>query len=118
MGRWRQCIWPLAATALALTVSAGAQTTKRYSTGLGAGSLPCSAWTSARHEDRALEHGAWVLGFLSGFGSAWIGRPERVDPLNGMSADGVLSWMDAYCEARPADTLTKAALALIRAHPN
>ena len=118
MCRWRQLIWPLAATALAFAAATAAQTPKRYSSGLGAGSLPCSAWTSARHEDHALEHGAWVLGFLSGFGSAWIGRPEKIDPLNGMTADGVLAWMDAYCEARPADTLTKAALALIRAHPN
>jgi hypothetical protein len=85
---------------------------------LGAGSLLCSSWSDARQNGKALEHGAWVLGFLSGFGSAWIGRPETVDPLNGMTAGGVFVWIDGYCEAQPSDLIAKAALAFVRAHPN
>jgi hypothetical protein len=49
------------------------------------------AWTRECHQDRALEHDTWALGFLSSFGSALIGRPGRVDPLNGLSADGVFA---------------------------
>ena len=98
--------------------SRGTAQTPKGSHALGAGSLRCSAWTTTRGVGNALEQGAWVLGFLSGFGSAWIGRPETVDPLNDMDADGVFTWVDVYCAAQPDDPIARAALAFVRAHPN
>src|ERR1700760_695021 len=102
----------LSVLAVAVPMGALAQT-PRGSHAIGAGSLPCSDWTVARGANRALEEGAWVLGFLSGFGSAWLGRPEKVDPLNAVTADEIFSWMDNYCEARPRDPITRAALAFV-----
>ena len=79
----------------------------------GLGGLSCGSWTVARRDEIASPHQQWVLGFLSGLGSA---GPR--DPLQGMDAQGVWAWIDNYCQSHPIDRLTKAAEAFALAHPH
>jgi hypothetical protein len=55
---------------------------------------------------------AWVLGFLSGLGVAGVG-----DPLNGVDNEGVMAWIDNYCQSHPINRLVDAAKAFFSAHP-
>jgi hypothetical protein len=107
-------LMPTALAVALLTSSAAAQTPSQTpSTIMGVGVLSCSAWTTARHEGGALEHGAWVLGFLCGIRTARISWPsgEVVDHLLGTDRDGVLAWIDNYCQARPLEKVVAAAWA-------
>jgi hypothetical protein len=116
MAQFRIAGRPSLVTMVITLATAKAEVMPKGSHALGAGSLSCSAWTAARQAGNAVEDGAWVLGFLSGIGSAWIGQAETVDPLNDMTVDGVFNWLDSYCGAQPADLIAKAALAFVRAH--
>jgi hypothetical protein len=53
------------------------------------------------------------LGFLSGIGFTADG-----DPLAGMDAEGVWSWVDNYCRAHPIEKIAKAAAEFDRIHPS
>ena len=113
-GRWR----PLIVAGLALIMISGsgrAFLQNGYFDAVGQGNSSCGAWTAARSGGvvRALGFEQWVLGFISGIGSA---RADA-NPLNGMDADGIWAWIDNYCREHPIDELLTAAAAFADAHP-
>jgi hypothetical protein len=119
---------PVALATALLTYSAEAQTSVATgSVAIGAGTRSCGTWTAARHDKQSLQaqvdavdDSAWVLGFLSGIGNdAWIRLPsgDAVDPLRGTDRDGVLAWIDNYCQAHPLEKIFTAAWAFVHAHP-
>jgi hypothetical protein len=57
--------------------------------------------------------GSWALGFISGVAV----YSEDLNPLNGIDADGVFSWLDNYCQPRPRATFIEALRAFISKHP-
>jgi hypothetical protein len=83
----------------------------------GAGNSSCGTWTAARRNGLALEHGSWVLGYISGVAMAYLtaGRND-VDPLLGVDVNGVLAWMDNYCHVHPLVPIQKAAWEFIIEH--
>jgi hypothetical protein len=112
--RWIVLAGPLVAAFLLR--SAEAQTSMI----MGVGGLSCGTWTEAKREGEAFEYRAWMLGFLSGIGIAsitWQPHGQSVDPLTGTDKDGVLGWVDNYCQAHPLDLIAAAGWAFVRAHP-
>jgi len=83
-------------------------------TAIGLGGASCGTWTSRRRLEgiRRTGYEQWVLGFLSGIGYASV-----KDPLNDMDMDGVLAWIDNYCQAHPIAAIGEAAAAFSDAHP-
>ncbi len=83
---------------------------------MGAGLASCSTWTQDRKRQTidAKQIEQWMLGFLSGAG--YVGAP-RYDPLNGLDAQAVLSWVDNYCSAHSLKSLSAAGYSFIEAHP-
>lgn len=80
---------------------------------MGAGLESCGAWTAARQQDQAEIPEQWLLGFLSGIGSESV---SGTDPLNGVEAEAVFTWMDAYCRNYPLDTIERAGGRFAREH--
>ncbi len=83
----------------------------------GSGVQACKIWVDDRNAENSSLHAdeSWVMGFLSGIAySSWVGG----DPLSGVDADRVYSFMDMYCADHPADTMTVAAEAFYRSHPH
>jgi hypothetical protein len=83
----------------------------------GTGVASCSEWQGARN---ALYPGVareedWVLGFLSGFAAA--SQDVHFDPLAGVDAFGVCSWIDDYCQEHPNDGIISAAAAFLWSRP-
>jgi hypothetical protein len=74
----------------------------------------CETWTANPPFDGGLGllYEQWMLGFLSGVSYA---DPDH-DPLNGMDAGAVASWIDDYCRDNRAAHVADAAIAFIRAH--
>jgi hypothetical protein len=92
---------------LALALSVGP--TAAQEEVFGAGTVSCGTWTQAR-QARSIGAGAgaqWVAGYLSGLnvGTASAGR----DALSGTDFDGLMGWIDNYCQAHPLDPLVTAA---------
>jgi len=56
----------------------------------------------------------WVLGFLTGVGM--FGR--TFDPLKKVDAQGVVAWMDNYCQANPLDSIATAAADFVLQQPH
>ena len=84
---------------------------------IGVGQQSCAEWISARQQEgdpESYQQQSWVLGFLSGIGSADL---KGVDPLNGMNATAVAGWIDFYCHSHPQERIANAAIAFVRAHP-
>jgi hypothetical protein len=84
---------------------------------VGAGVDTCATWTSDRQNPAAapaLQDEQWVLGFLTGIGFA---GGVSDDPLNGMDAAGVWTWIDSYCKQHPAEKVVTAARAFFKSHP-
>jgi hypothetical protein len=85
---------------------------------IGAGMDSCGTWTADRRNPRssdAQQDQQWVLGFLSGIGYQ---GDINLNPLNGMDANGVLAWIDNYCQAHPIDKIKEAAAMFRFAHPH
>jgi hypothetical protein len=86
----------------------------------GNGNASCGNWTEARApapgggmtQDHPLQ-AQWVLGFLTGVGV--FGR--TFDPLKNVDAQGVVAWMDNYCQANPLDSIGTAAADFVLQHP-
>lgn len=98
-----------------ITLMAVSASAEAYMSG-GWGASSCGAWTEARRTGRGIDAEQWILGFLSGIG--WLGGSRGYDPLNGTDAQGIWAWMDAYCHARPLDTVETAGGAFATAHPH
>lgn len=75
---------------------------------IGAGSLPCSAWTNRTKS--AIVKGAlesWVVGFISGLNIS--GDRELI---GGGDLGAIVAWMEQRCKAKPTDQIGVAALDL------
>jgi hypothetical protein len=96
---------------LAVALLAGSAQAADYNL-IGAGVALCDTWTASRHDHQATAYEQWVLGFLSGVGSA-----GRSNPLRGQDANAVWSWVDGYCQQYPFQAISDAALAFRAAHP-
>ena len=109
--------------AVALLISSAAEAAQpgKYNL-LGTGTVSCGSWTAWRqHDERGVRVEAllaeqWVLGFLSGIGYARAFYGEN--PLNGLDADAVWTWMDNHCRANPLDDLAASTAAFAAIHPN
>jgi hypothetical protein len=93
---------------------------------LGSGSSSCGAWGAHIRQYNpggsitpgslsSLQESAWVVGFLSGVGFMGQGR---ADPLDGMDYDGVIAWVNNYCQGHPIENIAQAAAAFYYAHPH
>ena len=87
----------------------------------GNGNASCGNWMAARAsapgDGLARDHPLqvqWVFGFLTGVGV--FGR--TFDPLKNVDAQGVLAWMDNYCQANPIDSIATAAADFVLQHPH
>jgi hypothetical protein len=85
---------------------------------LGTGNSSCGSWTAWRRERRPEAWFAeqWILGFLSGVG--YVRGVYGRNPLNGVDADAVWTWMDIHCQANPLDTIEASTAAFATIHPN
>jgi hypothetical protein len=74
----------------------------------------CQTWTANPPFDGGLGllYEQWILGFLSGVSYA---DPDH-DPLHGMDAGTVASWIDSFCRDNRVAYVADAAVAFIRAH--
>jgi hypothetical protein len=70
----------------------------------------CGAWTRYRAENSAQALEGWVLGFISGANAF---RPGSSDLAPGTTADGLLGWIDQYCQKNPLDSVTTAGFKLV-----
>ena len=77
---------------------------------LGHGLTPCGAWTQAHttNAPERLNMEDWIAGYLSNFNSL-TNDPDVPDFLKDEDWDGLITWIDRYCEAHPPDKLEKAA---------
>jgi hypothetical protein len=82
----------------------------------GVGADSCEKWTAARHAGGWGLGELWILGFVSGVSAT--GYVTHLAPLAGTNAVGVLTWIDSYCQAHPAETVAHAALQFVAAHPD
>jgi hypothetical protein len=83
---------------------------------IGAGLSACWTWTADRAARTYPEVGdeQWVVGFLSAV-AVWA---PNLEPLQGVDAEAVFSWMDTYCRAHPLVILGEAAKAFVQEHPD
>jgi hypothetical protein len=81
---------------------------------LGLVGQTCETWAANPPFDGGLGllYEQWMLGFLSGVSFA---DPDH-DPLHGMDAGSVTTWIDNYCRDNRAAHVADAAVAFIRAH--
>ena len=77
---------------------------------LGHGLTSCTAWTQAHttNAPERLNMEDWIAGYLSNFNSL-TNDPDVPDFLKDEDWDGLITWIDHYCDAHPLDKLKKAA---------
>jgi hypothetical protein len=90
----------------------------------GSGANPCSAWTQDRSgtTDAARQASQSRIDWISGFFSAVNLFAEQFGSLHGGidDRDGMIAWIDTYCQEHPTDPLFVAAGDLVfdlRNHP-
>jgi len=83
---------------------------------VGQGTLDCANWTTLRQGRQALGLEQWVVGFLSGIG--YEGETHGDNPLKGIDADTVWTWMDTYCRDHPLATISSSVAAFDAMHPH
>jgi hypothetical protein len=83
---------------------------------VGQGTLDCGNWTTLRQGRQALGLEQWVVGFLSGIG--YEGETHGDNPLKGVDADTVWTWMDNYCRDHPQATISSSVAAFDAQHPH
>lgn len=92
---------------LAVALIAG-PTEAQLPSAIGQGTASCGKWTVARGDRQAFGFEQWTLGFLSG---AVILGPTGLDPLKGVNAQAVFTWMDKCCRIHPLEPIAAAARA-------
>jgi len=79
----------------------------------GQGGLLCREWVEAQRDadpakyDAAYVYDVWMLGFVSGAGYAGL-------PMRETNSKAIKTFVDQYCAARPTDSVSYAAAALVR----
>ena len=96
-----------------------AETPSRAAMLIGAGVDTCGQWTANRtlpHSPQALQDEQWALGYLSAVGEH---GDKGADPLDGVSALGVWTWIDTFCRDHPSAHIADAVEAFnaFRHHP-
>ena len=79
---------------------------------LGVGTISCADWT--KETKAAIAHSqnqAWILGYLTAFNR--FGPDNTGDVMGKTGNREALAWFDNYCVENPADSVNKAAGALI-----
>jgi hypothetical protein len=77
---------------------------------IGAGAdSSCGKWLEERRTGNYFSMGNWALGYISG-AAIW---GDVGDPLGRTDADGVLYWLDNYCNSSPVSPFTDAVNAFI-----
>jgi hypothetical protein len=79
---------------------------------VGSGNNSGGAWTQAR-QARSPKQGLnaqWVAGYLSGANMEETG-PEA---LRGIDFEGMVAWIDNYCQANPLEFVATAAFSLLK----
>jgi hypothetical protein len=77
----------------------------------GAGnSVSCGTWTKIRGSNQARPAEQWVAGYLSGVNMT----SDKRDILGDTDGDGVMAWLDNYCQAHPLDKIIKATGSLVK----
>lgn len=76
---------------------------------IGAGGVSCGTWTANRNQPIGGLHEQWLEGFVSG-AAIMSGK----DLIRGTDGDALYAWADNYCLAHPLDSLSDAAIALVR----
>jgi hypothetical protein len=80
----------------------------------GVGADSCEKWAAARYAGGWGLGEQWILGFVSGVSAT--GYVTHLAPLAETNAEGVLAWIDSYCQTHPAEPLAHAALEFVAAH--
>ena len=77
---------------------------------LGHGLTSCDVWTQAHatNAPERLNMEDWIAGYLSNFNSL-TNDPDVPGFLKDEDWDGLITWIDHYCDAHPLDKLEKAA---------
>lgn len=102
----------IGATALAVgTLCSFAASAQSYVV-WGIGGQRCAAWVDARRTDKTqlAAYETWAHGFLTGAG---FERGGSIMTKVEIDRDGVLKWLDDYCEANPRMSIERAAVALL-----
>ena len=76
---------------------------------LGVGNASCGQWTQSRREttdDQWLAYMSWVQGFLAAY-------YETHDVTRGIDANGLVGWIDNFCQRHPLENIAFAAQQLI-----
>jgi hypothetical protein len=75
--------------------------------------MSCGAWLDDRRTDRdaALAAQDWVLGYLTAY-NEYVAPDGAIS--RGTDQDGMMAWLDGYCQSHPLDLVGQAATALVR----
>jgi hypothetical protein len=106
-------------TILAVGLITDAARAQTYSV-IGPGVGSCATWTEDNRRSldlegisvSALQDRMWILGFLSGTGSM-----AEYDPLRGLDAEVVFTWVGNYCRGHPLESIAAAGSAFVQVHP-
>jgi hypothetical protein len=81
---------------------------------LGLGNESCGTWLQNRGGQSygELTQLGWVTGYVTAFNN--YAEHQSGNVTAGTDADGLFTWIDAYCQANPLDNLFRASSALIR----
>ncbi|HUE11920.1 MAG TPA: hypothetical protein VMQ54_13305 [Steroidobacteraceae bacterium] len=81
---------------------------------IGTGNESCGTWLQNRGSQSYAEASqlSWLAGYVTAFNNYAEHQSGNIS--DGTDADGLFSWVDAYCQANPLDNLFRASGALIR----
>jgi hypothetical protein len=79
---------------------------------IGSGTASCGTWTQARKAQSTISSllAQWVAGYLS---SANVNDSSPSDILKDQDYDGLMAWVDKYCQENPLDVIGTAAQKLL-----
>jgi hypothetical protein len=98
--------------AMLLGASADAQGGRRV-TMLGHGASSCGQWVTDRRLNNisANSDRAWLLGYITAF-NEFGGQPSG-NVTAGVDVEGMVTWMDNYCQHHPLETISTGAYHLV-----
>lgn len=79
---------------------------------LGHGVISCGTWTKDQADGSLSAAGerAWLLGFLTAFN---LYGPGTSDVSSATDSNGLVGWVNTYCQQHPLDKMVTAAQALV-----
>lgn len=76
----------------------------------GLGTDSCGTYTTARRDQSDLMYRVWLGGYLT---ATNIDTPDTVDIGGSTDLNGLLGWLDNYCQTNPTSSFGNAAEALV-----